>query len=332
MVPFTCAAIYLAQRERTPGAGSSAMAALATLAKQVGGATMLPIAWWAWKRDGRRGLLSAAVWFVVPIAVAALWFGVHDFVTWVFNDSNGYLDPSGSWLVSIRRGVVWTLIFLAANLGAAMLLAPAWLRRRDNVDLWLWLLGAAIGVSAGLRFFGHYYLQLAPPLVLLAAGALHHARPVVWARTALLGTLSVIVFLAIAVTTEPAILRPVDRLTAAIDARTTATDTIFVWGEVPQLYWSAHRTPASRFLTVGFLTGYSGGRANSRIGEQYAVDGAWDDLQADLAAHPPELIIDESPGTPFPLSMFPTMQHYILEHYHPVAIIDGAVLYQRGSA
>jgi 4-amino-4-deoxy-L-arabinose transferase-like glycosyltransferase len=332
MVPFTCAAIYLASREYAPGAGSSAMAAFATLAKQVGGATMLPVAWWAWQRDGRRGVLRAALWFVAPIALAALWFGTHDFVSWVFNDSNGYLDPSGSWLTSIRRGVVWTLIFIAANLGAAMLLAPAWLRRRDDVDLWLWLLGAAIGVSAGLRFFGHYYLQLAPPLVLLAAGALHHAKPVVWARTALLGTLSVIVFLAIAVSTEPAILRPIDRLTTAIEARTAATDSIFVWGEVPQLYWSTHRAPSTRFLTVGFLTGYSGGRANTRIGEQYAVDGAWDDLQADLAANPPALIVDESSGTPFALSKFPTMQRYILGGYHPIAIVDGAVLYARGSA
>jgi hypothetical protein len=212
-----------------------------------------------------------------------------------------------------------------------MLLAPAWIRRRDDVDLWLWFVGAVLGVSAGLRFFGHYYLQLAPPLALLGASALQHAKPVVWARTALLGTLSWMVFLGIAVSTEPAILRPVDQLAASIDARTSPTDSIFVWGEVPQLYLAAERAPASRFLTVGFLTGYSGGRADTRIGENYAVDGAWSELLSDFAAHPPALIVDESQGTPFPLSRFPTIERYVRAGYHVVAIVDGAVVYARGS-
>ena len=329
MVPFTCAAVLLAQRDRPTGAGL--MTGLATLTKQVGGATVLPVTWWAWKRDGRRGVVRVLAWSAVPVVVAALWFGVHDFLTWVFNDSNGYLDPSGSWFVSLQRGIEWTAIFAAANLGAALLLAPAWVRRRDDIDLWLWLVGAGLGVAAGLRFFGHYYLQLAPPLALLAAAALHHAKPVVWARTALLGTLSCLIFLGIAVSTEPAILRPVDHLAASIDARTNPDDTIFVWGEVPQLYLAAERVPASRFLTVGFLTGYSGGRASNRIGESYAVDGAWAQLLADFAAHPPALIIDESQHTPFPLARFPTMQRYVLAGYHAVAIVDGAVIYARGN-
>jgi hypothetical protein len=229
----------------------------------------------------------------------------------------------------LQRGLSWTLIFTAANLGAAMLLAPAWRRRGHDVELWLWLLGAVLGVSAGFRFFGHYYLQLAPPIALLATSALQHAKPVVRARTGLLAVLSVIVFLGIAVSTEPAILRPTDGLAAEIDARTKPGDHIFVWGEVPQLYLAADRAPASRFITVGFLTGYSGGRANTDIGEQHAVDGAWTDLMVDLALHPPAIIVDESQQTPFPLARFPTMQRYVMAGYRAVAIIDGAVVYVR---
>lgn len=327
MVPLTCAAVLLAQRDRPLGGG--AFVALSTLAKQVGAVTLLPVAWLTWKRSGHRGLARVAVAFTAPIVGTALYFGFGRFVSWVFTGSNGYLDPSGSWLTSLQRGIEWTLIFTAANLAVALLLVPAWTRRREDVDLWLWLFGAVVGVSAGLRFFGHYYLQLAPPLALLGAGALHRARPVVRTRTAALGVLSVLVFLGIALTTEPTILRPTDGVAAEIAALTRPGDPMFVWGEVPQLYLAAERPPATRFLTVGFLTGYSGGRANNRISTRYAVDGAWQQLWEDLAAHPPAVIVDESKGTPFPLERFPAMQRYVMSRYHAVSVVDGAVVYAR---
>ena len=46
-----------------------------------------------------------------------------------------------------------------------------------DTDLWLWLVSAAVSVAVGLRFFGHYYMQLVPPLALLAAGALVARQP-----------------------------------------------------------------------------------------------------------------------------------------------------------
>jgi 4-amino-4-deoxy-L-arabinose transferase-like glycosyltransferase len=327
MLPLTCLAVWWAMRDRLGAAGAAV--GLATLAKQVAGVTLLPVLWIAWQRDRRRGAGQVVTGFVLPVAFAAFAYGVSDFVFWVFTDSNGYLDPSGSALVALRRVVTWTALFVAANLGAALLLPLAWRNRRENIDLWLWLVGAAIGVSAGLRFFGHYYLQLAPPLVLLATGALHRAKTTVWMRTATLGAASLVVFIGLALTTQPEILRPYGRLAEQIDVRTSASDSIFVWGELPQLYWASDRQPASRFITTGFLTGYSGGRAHVRIGEQYAVDGAWDDLFADFRAHPPALIIDASQGTPYGFQRFPTFARYLQEHYEPATIVDGAIIWAR---
>src|SRR5581483_5649372 len=111
--------------------------------------------------------------------------------------------------------------------------------------------------------------------------------------------LSILVFVALAFVTHPRILHRYDRITAAIDASTRPGERIFVWGQFPQLYWASGRQPATRFLTSGFLTNFSGGRSPSHIGPEYAVDGAWDDFSADLGAHPPALIIDASAGTPF---------------------------------
>jgi len=325
MLPLTVLAVWFADRDR-PVTGAFAVG-LAMLTKQVAAATMAPVAWRAWQRDRTAGLVRVALAAAVPVALAALWYGPADFAFWVFSDSNGYLDPSGSLLTSGQRFVVWTALFAGANLGAVLLLRSAWARRRDDIDLWLWFAGAIVGVAAGLRFFGHYYLQLAPPLVLLAVGALARSSITAWIRTGALATLSATVFVGLAFTTEPAIVKPYEGIARAVDQRTLPDDRIFVWGEMPQLYWAADRKPSSRFITIGFLTGYSGGRSNDRIGEEYAVDGSWGDLMTDLASHPPAVIVDASPRTPYDSARFPTFARYLRDHYRAVAIIDGAILY-----
>ena len=181
MVPLTALAVWFADREH-PTAGGVAVG-FATLAKQVAAITIAPVAYKAWERDRQRGVAHAMVGAAAPVVLAALWYGPGRFVFWVFTDSNGYLDPTASIYVSAERFVVWTALFVAANLGAVLLLRSAWARRRDDIDLWLWAAGAVVGVAAGLRFFGHYYLQLAPPLVLLAVGTLARSSIVTWVRT-----------------------------------------------------------------------------------------------------------------------------------------------------
>ncbi|MGI8663017.1 MAG: ArnT family glycosyltransferase [Acidimicrobiales bacterium] len=325
MAPLTVLAVWFADRDR-PVSGALAVG-LSTLTKQVAAVTIAPVAWKAWQRDRGAGLARVGVAAAAPIVVAAIWYGPGRFGFWVFTDSNGYLDPSRSLYVSAQRFLTWTGLFVAANLGAVILLRTAWARRRDDIDLWLWLGGAAIGVAAGLRFFGHYYLQLAPPLVLLAVGVLARSSITTWLRTGALAAVSTVVFVALAFTTQPAIVRPYEGIARAVDARTRPGEHIFVWGEMPQLYWEANRPPSSRFITVGFLTGYSGGRSYDRIGEEYAVSGAWDDLVADLASHPPALIVDVSQHTAYAEQRFATFSAYLHEHYRAAVVVDGALLY-----
>ena len=327
MLPLMSAAMLLGDRERPAAAG--VMTAAATLAKQVAATTLLPLTYLAWRRQRLTSVLRLAAAVVLPITVAAIAFGWSDFFFWVFTGTGSYLDASGSWSVVLGRGASGTAVFLVANLGASLLVLGAWRRWRDDLDLWLWLFAALIGAAAGFRFFGHYFLQVAPPFTLLAAGTLAGAKRPEWLRTVALGAASIVVFLALTLSMHPNVLPRYDRIADAVRAHSQPRDRIFVWGQFPQVYWASDRRPATRFLTAGFLTGFGGGRSAQHVGREYAVEGAWDDFQADLGAHPPAVIVDASLNTSFSIDRFPEFASYVDAGYRRLQQLDGVVLYVR---
>ena len=98
-------------------------------------------------------------------------FGPGRFWFWVFGGANGgYLDVGkGGPRLVVQRMLSMNLAFIGLNLAVIALAVFAVRSWRADLDVWLWLLSAIIGVSSGTRFFGHYYWQLLPPLCLLAA-------------------------------------------------------------------------------------------------------------------------------------------------------------------
>jgi hypothetical protein len=97
------------------------------------------------------------------------------------------------------------------------------------------------------------------------------------------------------------------------------------------VYWLADRPPATRFLTAGFLTNAGGGRPYWRVGADYAVVGGWRDFDADVAAHPPALIVDDSDNSAFAVAKVPRMAALIEDgDYREVTRVDGAVIYRHG--
>src|SRR5689334_2177205 len=73
MLPASDAAVVLARRGKGRWAGASV--AVATLAKQTGVATLIPVFYLLARRGGRRSVTDAAVGFALPIAVVALLVG-----------------------------------------------------------------------------------------------------------------------------------------------------------------------------------------------------------------------------------------------------------------
>src|SRR5918996_1743925 len=185
MLPSMTAAILLARRGRSFSSGIAV--ALATLAKQTGAATLLPVLYLVWRERGRRGATDALGGFALPLALVALAVGPGELLFWTLIGNGSYLGISGQWGMVLLMLVLMTAGFAAANLPIVWGLPRAWRGRRTagrgDTDLWLWLLSAGLSVAVGLRFFGHYYLQLLPPLVLITAGVLVRSRSRVLTRT-----------------------------------------------------------------------------------------------------------------------------------------------------
>ncbi|MEV0323462.1 ArnT family glycosyltransferase [Streptomyces sp. NPDC050658] len=329
MLPCTAAALCCADRRRWGLAGAAV--ACAFLAKQTGGATLVPVAWLLW-RSGARGsdVLRLGVGLCGPVLGAALATDPAGFLFWTVTGSGAYASFTGSELHVLTRGLTNAAILGAACAG----IVPPVVRvlriaRTGSAELWLWLASAAGAVLAGFHFFGHYYLQLAPPLALLGTAALQ-----ILPRERTVTALSVsagacALFLAWGMLAPRPELAHAERLAGEVRARTAPDDRVLVWGIHPETYWLAERTPVSRYLTAGLLTNYSGGRDGPQVGEKYAVDGAWPVFRAELAARPPALIVDYSRGKPYAPERVPSLRRVLAAGYERAGAVDGAVFYSR---
>ena len=72
-----------------------------------------------------RGLVLLGAGFVVPVLVAAVAFGWHDFMHWVFTSNDGYLGANGVLGYTLHRGLVQTTWFVLANVAIVALCVAA---------------------------------------------------------------------------------------------------------------------------------------------------------------------------------------------------------------
>ncbi len=250
-------------------------------------------------------------------------------------------------LVALVRGLL-SRSAAAPPPGAAPA-APSSTRARagqgDVVSAQPWLAAFALGsiaaVCVGGRFFGHYFLQAEVPLALLAAGpasrlgtrklALGLGVPAaVFAAIALLPGLTQPIFNA-----EDPDYRAIGR---AIEARTAPDDTIWVWGNVPQLYYSSARKPGVRFTFCNYLTGLSPATPSERLDavdpRKAEVAWAWPLVLQDLERNRPALVLDTAAAgfksyAKFPVARYPLLADYLSIHYQLEAPIGAVAVWRR---
>lgn len=207
-----------------------------------------------------------------------------------------------------------------------------------------WSLLSIASVAIGGRYFGHYFLQPELPLSILAAGPaarLYSARRAIFI-TALLAPATVLT-LGATLSAPPGRWLDDDdvdyeTLGRAVAARTKPSDTIWVWGNAPRIYYVARRRSGVRFCFCNYLTGlspgtpseYDAGREPSVRTDHYA----WQLVFEDLTTRRPRLILDTASAhlksyAKFPISHFPDLERYLSFHYRSVGDVNGAVIYDR---
>jgi 4-amino-4-deoxy-L-arabinose transferase-like glycosyltransferase len=287
-------------------------------------------------------MLTAGFFVALGLVTIVLWKQriLHDAFYWTIADHD---IPHVFW----QKGIANTLTFLGACLP---LVIGAVMTCRDKGEIWagktaertalLGLLAAsAIGAAAGARFYPHYYVQLIPPLVLLAAP---YYAPL-WSRkiqpphwllrpevTYAWLVLTIIVF-SIEHWTGLASRRVASEAGRYLSTHSRPDDRIFAWGQNPQIYLDAHRRPASRYVTTFPLTGYVFGGPIPGFDTRYRImPGAWTTLEQDFNKHPPAYIVDlfSEPGALYPVRDFPILAKLLAERYQPVAHTAEGVIYR----
>ncbi len=286
------------------------------------------------------GMLAAGFFAALGLVTIVLWKQgiLHDAFYWTITN---HTDLHVYW----RHGILFTLAFVGACLpllvGAGMAFRHkngVWANKSAERTAVLGLLAASIiGVAAGGRFYEHYYIQLIPPLALLAAP--NYARlwsakippphwllrpPVTYAWLALIVVaFSIAHWLALALERQPS------EAGRYLLEHSLPDDRIFVWGQKPKIYLDARRRPASRYILTFPLTGFDGPRD---IDTRNRIDGsAWTRLEQDFARHPPAYIVESRVGSDrrYPVQDFPILARLLAQRYQPVARTAEGVVYQR---
>jgi hypothetical protein len=319
-LPFAAVAVVLARRRGTWWpllAGLAFGAALLGRQSWIFAAPAAALSIWLAHRtlhERLRGLALFALGTCGAVATAALIAPWHEYWFWNFRSSTGFLTASISPGTAIVRGLGALMLFLAFHLAlvgfASASVRTTW---RNDLDLWLWVATGLAASAAGFRFFGHYWLQVVPPLALLAAPVA--ARAATRVRHLAIGSIALAGLVAFALLCVPSITRTrhsATALAAAVRSCTADTDRVFLWGSFPELLLAADRPVAGTLVHSDFVTGRSGGR-NS--GTDAVSPGAEQRMMNDLEAKPPALLIDSSGVADLGYAAFPLTANSQLQRF-----------------
>lgn len=199
-----------------------------------------------------------------------------------------------------------------------------WLLRHSQPARWVllaWLGGAALGVNLGGSYWPHYYVQLLPPLAVLAAAAIAAIRrPRLRTAAALTALVPQLVWFAGLVPATPderqqripyySLARRDERIAAAIRTETSPDDRIFVLVSQSNIYFLAQRMTDYPYLW---------GKPIEKIPD------ALPRLRAmlDGPARPALVVLNSDPGK---VDRSGELSRILSQHYRTWRVVDGVPL------
>jgi len=351
------AAVVWARRGTVAASAAAGMAlGVAILCRQSWLAGVIPglvAAWWpsvpgatgAERADRRSSALSAGAFgaaTAATVAAAGLIVPFSDFWSWTFSGTGGYVLSEVEVGPTLGRFAATVGLFVAFHVTlVAAAMASGWARWqdrsgwRDDLDLWLWLGAGCAAVVAGFRFFGHYWLQVIPPAVVLAAPVVAglDVRRRAWALAGTVAPGALAVMFAFTPATFRDLPDP-DPVATFVRANTDPGDAVLIWGNFPEVHWTADRPPGGALVHSDFVTGRSGGRDAGAETIDEATPGALDALLRAARRNPPRLVLDTSVAglrdyDAYPLRNFPRMHRFVIEHYELTTQIAGIDVWTR---
>lgn len=345
---------------------SGALVVMATLFRQQSGIQifsylgfLLLVFLKSWSGNKKTGSIIWPIFFLVTgcitvIILCALYL-IHegvlaDFWFWNFAHNaayikSGFLNKHVLRNFALRTGhvLITTLpLWLLAGLRAKKIWHASKnpsARLEAEILIILYLVVSLIATIPGGRFFPHYFLQVFPPLCILAGLELVECSKFlkyftgIWVLLLLIKTPLIPLEMQIK---DQGDYGEVNKIVGEfIREHSTPQDRIFIWGWSQGIYYYSHRDPAARFISTDFLTGRSPSQDDSIHPDTSAniTPGSWNMLFDDFQKHRPAYIIDTSPGNHhgyslYPIIKFPKLYDFIQKNYELEKSIAGMDLYR----
>jgi hypothetical protein len=275
----------------------------------------------------------------------------NGFIRWAYVYNMQYIAPeSGILLVLGKAALVAVLptliLWWYAFKRIGELRAGGQERDRGAIVFGLLWLGASVyAVALGQRFYTHYFVQLIPPLVFLAAQpiaarlsdfrGMHMLSRIVFFSFLVIPAIAITVTVGVKAAREGFDCQKPFIVWAGefVDTQTKPGDRIFVWGD-SLVEYLADRPSASRFMNGAFVLENRDPcyHAEGIDVSKFAATQEFEMLMGDLMRQPPTIIIDTSAShihcwQRYSIDKFAPLADFIKQRYKNVGEYDGVIIY-----
>lgn len=280
--------------------------------------------------------------FLLPLLIAIIYFytkgALNEFINLGFLYNFKYIQ-SGMVTVPYLKAIARFLLFVICSMPLWFIIVKqltsknSIIKTDTNIQLILiWLVLSVFAVMLGWRAYGHYFIQLALPLSLLAGLCIRHVPATCLNRSYVYLTVLAVVF------TVSRINIPLSyhylgdsnalsdiaykKVAARVQSITTPEDTMFVWGSGASAYIYANRRCSSKIIITDYVSGRQFGVTNEDMGQNMNKYILYlrNEFIGEFKQKPPVIFIDTSPSgyfgyNKFPLETFPALNTIISNEY-----------------